>query len=64
MVGNEDHSLIQSNQSDCEKKCYLYAHTDLIMPVGGKKEEKKVRKRNKGKVLVNHRGSDKALKLK
>lgn len=26
-----------------EKKntCYLYAHTDLIMPVGGKKRKKK-----------------------
>lgn len=30
------------------------------MPVGRKKK----RKRNKGRVLVNHRGSDKALKLK
>lgn len=40
--------------------CYLYAHTDLIMPVGGKKKKK----RNKGRVLVNHRGSDKASKLK
>lgn len=58
----------RENQSDCKKKrekrkkntCYLYAHTDLIMPVGEKKEKK----RNKGRVLVNHRGSDKASKLK
>ncbi len=29
-----------------------------------RKKKKKERKRNKGRVLVNHRGSDKALKLK
>lgn len=33
------------------------------MPVGRKKKKEK-RKRNKGRVLVNHTGSDKALKLK
>lgn len=48
-------------QKKKKKTCYLYANTDLIMPVG---EKKKKRKRNKRRVLVNHRGSDKALKLK
>lgn len=45
------------------KTCYLYSHTDLIMPVGKRKRKKKKR-RNKVRVHVNHRGNDKALKLK